>query len=394
MRIKILALFLAFSFNALGQSALKKAESLVEERQYLSAFETLEKADPKNQNADILYLKTEIVLKYFVRSINHQIFALHDLAENEDLLELRMQSEGSYSMQVFQADSLIKNLLKDEPDNFKLHYILGRYYQEVYMKYGESPNMPETVLLKHMEMHFGIAYKNGIKKPMAAYGIGFYHLMQEDFSSAIPYLIDCTKLDSNYIPAHYNLAYAYLQLNRRTEAIAAAQKAFVLYEDQTLKADAARMIAVSYAELDSLEQALVYYRHSDTLNPQNFYTLKTLMQLEIVLDSLHFPGTRLRFYNLAPDKPSIYQELMDVHVANGKEQELLFFYQEQLSAEPTDSLQFANLNLFSAVLQKVLKQEEDWPISLARARKSFKEIYPADHQVFVFMQSYFKEDRK
>ncbi len=392
MRIKILALLLAFSFNALGQSALKKAESLIEKRQYLSAFETLEKADPKNQNADILYLKTEIVLKYFARSINHQIFALHDLAENEDLLELRTQNEGTYSMQIFQADSLIKNLLKDEPDNFKLHYILGRYYQEVYMKYGESPNMPETVLLKHMEMHFGIAYKNGIKKPMAAYGIGFYHLMQDDFSSAIPYLKDCTKLDPNYVPAHYNLAYAYLQLNRRSESIQSAKKAFALYEDQTLKADAARMIALSYAELDSLEQALVYYRHSDTLNPQNFYTLKTLMQLEIVLDSLSYPSTRLRFYELAPDKPSIYQELMNVHAANGMEQELLSFYQEQLREGPKDSLQFANLNLFSAVLQKVLKQEEDWPISLARARKSFKEIYPADHQVFLFMQSYFKEE--
>lgn len=392
MRIKILALLLAFSFNALGQSALKKAESLIEKRQYLSAFETLEKADPKNQNADILYLKTEIVLKYFARSINHQIFALHDLAENEDLLELRTQNEGTYSMQIFQADSLIKNLLKDEPDNFKLHYILGRYYQEVYMKYGESPNMPETVLLKHMEMHFGIAYKNGIKKPMAAYGIGFYHLMQDDFSSAIPYLKDCTKLDPDYVPAHYNLAYAYLQLNRRSESIQSAKKAFALYEDQTLKADAARMIALSYAELDSLEQALVYYRHSDTLNPQNFYTLKTLMQLEIVLDSLSYPSTRLRFYELAPDKPSIYQELMNVHAANGMEQELLSFYQEQLREGPKDSLQFANLNLFSAVLQKVLKQEEDWPISLARARKSFKEIYPADHQVFVFMQSYFKEE--
>ena len=392
MRIKILALLLAFSFNALGQSALKKAESLIEKRQYLSAFETLEKADPKNQNADILYLKTEIVLKYFARSKNHQIFALHDLAENEDLLELRTQNEGTYSMQIFQADSLIKNLLKDEPDNFKLHYILGRYYQEVYMKYGESPNMPETVLLKHMEMHFGIAYKNGIKKPMAAYGIGFYHLMQDDFSSAIPYLKDCTKLDPDYVPAHYNLAYAYLQLNRRSESIQSAKKAFALYEDQTLKADAARMIALSYAELDSLEQALVYYRHSDTLNPQNFYTLKTLMQLEIVLDSLSSPSTRLRFYELAPDKPSIYQELMNVHAANGMEQELLSFYQEQLREGPKDSLQFANLNLFSAVLQKVLKQEEDWPISLARARKSFKEIYPADHQVFVFMQSYFKEE--
>ncbi len=392
MRIKILALLLAFSFNALGQSALKKAESLIEKRQYLSAFETLEKADPKNQNADILYLKTEIVLKYFARSKNHQIFALHDLAENEDLLELRTQNEGTYSMQIFQADSLIKNLLKDEPDNFKLHYILGRYYQEVYMKYGESPNMPETVLLKHMEMHFGIAYKNGIKKPMAAYGIGFYHLMQDDFSSAIPYLKDCTKLDPDYVPAHYNLAYAYLQLNRRSESIQSAKKAFALYEDQTLKADAARMIALSYAELDSLEQALVYYRHSDTLNPQNFYTLKTLMQLEIVLDSLSYPSTRLRFYELAPDKPSIYQELMNVHAANGMEQELLSFYQEQLREGPKDSLQFANLNLFSAVLQKVLKQEEDWPISLARARKSFKEIYPADHQVFVFMQSYFKEE--
>lgn len=392
MKIKTLTFFLAISLSVFGQSALKKAESLIAKQQYASAFETLEKADPKNQNADILYLKTEIALKYFVSSIKHQMFAFHDLEEDEDLISLRAQSKGMYDMHPFQADSLIKNLLKNEPGNFQLHYILGRYYQEIYMQYGESPSMPESVLLKHMEMHFGIAYKNGIEKPMAAYGIGFYHLMQDDYSSAIPYLIDCTELDSNYIPAHYNLAYAYLQLNRRSEAIAAALKAFKLYDDPGLKADAARMIAASYAELDSLEQALIYYRHSDTLSPQNFFTIKTLMQLEIALDSLHFPNTRLRFYNLAPDEASIYQELMKVHAANGKEKELLSFYQEQLSSEPADSLQVANLNLFSAVLQKLLKQEEYWPISLARAKNNFKEIYPADHQVFVFMQSYFKEE--
>lgn len=394
-----LILFTALLFGsqiALAQSALKKSEKLIADRQYLEAFQVLDKADPQNEQADIVVAKTYLLLDYFSRSMMHQFFALSNLKEGESLEEKRTGDSGTYSMLSFPADSILKNLLAKAPDNFKVHLCLGRYYHEVYLKYGGQAMMPESLLLKNMEIHYRIALNNGLEDAMAAYGIGYAKLVAEDFSAAIPYLQQSSLWDSTYGPAHYNLAYAHLQKKHRAEAISAAKKAYACYEILELKADAARMIAVTYLELDSLSEALMYYRISDSLMPENYYTLKTLLDLESELDSLQFPLTRLRFFELGPENPTIYQDLFSLHMAQERGDELKAFYQERLDQlNPEDTLVRANLHLYQAILIKQMKPETDveWKAALEAALADFQSLYPPDHQVFVFIESYFKRKK-
>ena len=84
-----------------SQSSIQKAEKMIAARQYKSAFSLLEKADPENQSPDIVILKTNILLDFFILSIHHELFALKDLEENETLLELRREADGDYEMIVF-----------------------------------------------------------------------------------------------------------------------------------------------------------------------------------------------------------------------------------------------------------------------------------------------------
>src|ERR1700759_437737 len=91
-------LLLAMPWLAYSQSAddaIKTAQKLITEKKYDSAFEVLEKADPNNKNADVVIEKEDIVLRYFVTSIMHKVFALKDLKPDEDIMDYRGKN-GSF----------------------------------------------------------------------------------------------------------------------------------------------------------------------------------------------------------------------------------------------------------------------------------------------------------
>jgi len=111
MKPTLLLLLFIIPFKSFSQSreeALKKSTQLITEKKYNTAYDLLEKADPKNDDADIVIAKENIALGFFVTSIMHQMFALKDLKPNEDIMEYRGK-EGSYSMHVFRADSILKD---------------------------------------------------------------------------------------------------------------------------------------------------------------------------------------------------------------------------------------------------------------------------------------------
>lgn len=390
MKIQLF-LFVICSFSLLAQSPLKEAQKLIKARQYAQALKVLDQADPENNQPEILYLKNKLYLNYYIKTDRHQKFVVQNLKASQSIEDLRKDTSGDYTWQSFKADSLIKRLLQKDPANFELHYSLGRYYQECYLKHGKESALPESMLLKFMEMHFRIAYQNGISEAMAAYGIGFARLMQEDYQAAIPYLKDCSTLNPKYAPGQYNLAYALLKTQKLKEVIAPAKQAFRNYETNALKADAASLIAGSYMELDSFSSAIKYYRFADSLRPQNYFTLKNLLILEMEHDSLAYPHSRKLFFQIGPDKPNIYQELLSIHNRYSKEAELLDFFQNERANYQSDTISLAYLHLFSAVIQKGLGQEEAWPPELEKAQKAFKSLYPPGHKVFVFIRSYFKK---
>ena len=74
------------------RATLKKAEGLVAQRQYASAFAMLEALDPANDRPAVLAMKADIVLHYFAQSMNHMVFSLVDLKKGESLDSVRRSS--------------------------------------------------------------------------------------------------------------------------------------------------------------------------------------------------------------------------------------------------------------------------------------------------------------
>src|SRR5690554_3096431 len=210
---KITTLFLTlFSLTVFGQTeteTIKKANDFIEDKKYETAFNLLDKFDPTNDKPDIVLLKEEILLNYFVTSIMHQMFALTDIKKNEDILDYRGK-EGSFSMQMFQVDSILTRLIKTYPNNCKLYKGLGDYYYDAHLRYGDNWLKNNKEQIELMQTNFQKAVDGNCADYLSNYVLGYTNLSQEKNKESIPYFLKSIEMNKNYASSHYNLAYAYL----------------------------------------------------------------------------------------------------------------------------------------------------------------------------------------
>lgn len=392
MKGTLLSICAVLSLNIFGQTALQKADKLIASGNYLSAFKVLEATDPAHESAPILIKRSNLLLDYYIASDKHLRFALKDLAEGENLDTLREEG-AACAMIDFRIDSLIYQRLEKEPDNFPLHLCLGRYFFEVYQKFAGEAFYPEQMLLTRMEMHCALAYKNGYKDAYSSYALGQKKLLDKEPLQAIPFFEDYLSFNPLNAEVHFNLALAYKLQGRRMKSIQSAIKAMEIYHDPQLKAETARMIAIGYAELKDTNRSLEFLRLADQIEPSNYYTLKYLLQTEILVDSLAFADTRQRFFRMAPKKNRVYQDLYQLHLNYNWEEALLQFYQSEMDYFAQDTLVRANLNLHSAILYKDLKEVEKCNAAVAKAVTDFKLIYSPNHDIFRFIGSYFRDEK-
>lgn len=146
----ILAIFTLPVFGQTEAETIKSANELIANKKYESAFKLLHRFDPGNGKPEIVLLKEDIALNYFVTSIMHQLFAFKDLEKSENIMDYR-GSEGSFESHVFVIDKVLDSLIKIYPDNCKLYKGLGDFYYEAHLKYGGRWLKDDNELFKLME---------------------------------------------------------------------------------------------------------------------------------------------------------------------------------------------------------------------------------------------------
>lgn len=384
-------LILTYGFVFSQENELSESKKLIDEKKYDSAFLILDKLDPTNQNPEVVIEKTTILLDYFVTSIMHQMFALKDLEENEELMDVR-GTEGTYSMYYFPPDSILNILIEQNPDNFELRKTLGYFYHEVNLKYGGNWLEPDSIIFNRIIENYDSAYKNGVYDYWSLYGIGYAYLSQNKINESIPYFIKSIELNDTYPSSYYNLAYAYLALNEREKAITNAKKALDLYEYADYKSDAANMLGIIYTELDDFQNALKYHREANLITPNNYYTLKPLLALEVKTESNEYKDRTIDFFMLAPENPTIYQDLEEIYWTNGKENDLLNFLENQKTKFTDNFKVLGNLNFYIARVYDGKEDIENAKLNFEKAKEVFEKVYEPNHQVFEIIDSYLKEN--
>jgi tetratricopeptide (TPR) repeat protein len=377
----VLMLFLQLTaFAQTETETIKKANDLITEKKYESAFKLLDNFDPRNSKPDVVLLKEDIVLNYFVTSMMHQMFALKDLEKNEDIMDYRGK-QGSFGMQMFQVDSILENLIKIYPNNCKLYKGLGEFYFEVHLKYGGRWLKDDNEVFKLMQTHFQKAIDGNCADFRSHYVLGYINITQEKYKESIPYFLKSIELNKDYASSHYNLAYAYLYIDDRQNALKYAKNSLDLYTDQEYKSDAARMLGQIYSELNDDKNALDSYKLADKIDPGNYYNIKSLLNLYVKTGDKEAQETSKTFFNLSPSNPTIYNDLEDIYYNNGKINELALFYKSQLLSFKDDNIVLGNLNFYLAktYLETDKKTAKEY---FLKAKDIFSKIYDKDHKVF------------
>ena len=389
-QIFISFLILIYTSSFAQTDAIKNANKLIEDKKYESAINVLNEADPNNDNPEIVIAKTDLFIGYFVSSMMHQFFALKDLDSNEEIMDVR-GSNGDFSMFGFAPDSILPRLIKKHPNNYELYKSLGNFYHEIHLKYPQSWLEPDSVVVEQFTANYKIAYEHGVFDYWSTYGLGYSYLMKQDYNSAISYLEKSTELKDDYPSSYYNLAYAYLYLDNREKAIENAKRAMDLYEEPQYKADAVKMIAVTYREMGQLDKSLEYYILADKIHPNDYYTIKPLLDLEVRLEKNSYKERTKEFFLLAPSNPTIYQDLMNIYWENKKQDELIEFLDSQHENFLQDNKVNGNLYFYIAMIQYDGEDYVNARANFLKAEELLKKVFEPNHRVFQVIESYNKE---
>lgn len=381
----LLFVFLTFSGTSFASTkeTLKKADELIEKKQYDTAFKLLNEADKKNKNKQITFKKIDIAMNYFASNINYSIFAFKDLDPHEDINELRGK-EGSYTMYPFDVEKTLLSIIKKSPKDKKAQGLLGHFYFEVSNNYTGNWKESDSDIVEKGKKHLELAKKLGYKGVYLDFELGYFSTVTNENEKAAKLFESSIKKYPEHAPSHYNLAFVYANLNKKEDAIKHALHALDLYESPRLKSDAARVIAVMYFDLEDKENTLKYYEMADEIDPKNYYNLQSIIPLYVSLDELSKAQKKaIEFFSLAPKNPRIAQELIQYFSYNDNTfDRLLVVFSDLKKQYKKDKEVLGNIYFHETIVYSRVGQKDKALKSLKKSKKNFKKVLKKDHYVF------------
>lgn len=366
---------------------INEANALIADQKYATAYEYLKDRDPNDMDPDVAISKSNLLLNYYIKTRQFQEFGLKDLAPNQDLHQLR-ENNATVRMFVYKPDSILNKLIRQYPTNYKLRNALGNFYYEVHLKYPEDWLLPDSVVVLNMKNNYEEANNNEVFDYWSLFGIGYAYLLEDEYEKAIPYLKKSTELNSSYSLSHYNLAFAYSNTDQPHECLASAQKAFELQVMPEYKAEAARLIAMTYEDLKEDKKALEYYRIANQTLPNDYNTLSLLLALEIKLNDVQYKKHANQLFYLDPDNPVIFQDLLKMYSENEKETEFIEMMEDLKPLFRQNIPVMANILFHQAIAQYETEEWVSAKINFERARSLFRNLYSSGHSVFKVIDSY------
>ncbi|MEQ9405680.1 MAG: hypothetical protein RIM99_18970 [Cyclobacteriaceae bacterium] len=376
--MKILLLSLLIVFN--NQNPFDDVDKLVEQRKYSDAFKLLNEIDSDNVDPEALRRKIDICIDNYIMSIGHQLFALKNLEEGEDVHSLRGK-DGISDMYSLDISSIAPELMEKFPDNYKLKFAVGRYYHSMHLNCGDC-SLSAADCIQKFESLFEECYKNGVFDYFSIYGIAYAKINKQQFKESIPYFLKSIELNEDYPSSHYNLSYAYLYTDDRENCIKYGKNAFDRYDYPTYKADAAKIVATAYQELQDFENAYKYYSTANEVNQGDYYILAPLLNLSLYLKKEGTVKLRNDFFLIDTDNPTIYNDLINAYYEYADINELLTYFESLKAGYQEDYATLGSLHFYTGKINLEEGNQEVGKKLLADAKVELLKVYPKDHQVF------------
>lgn len=377
-------IFLYGNTRAQNKELIDSVDQLIEQQQYHKAFRLLQKADPENNDQQLLFKKIDLLTTYYVTSVNHIMFAVKNLKQGETLMDYRGKA-GEYSMFYFDADSLLRRLIRKKGDSPALYREMADYWFEVYLKYGDKPKGRKTPL-DSVKKYSGLAINAGDQHFDTFYKRAYCYLDEGNFQTAIPLFKESIKRNDTFPSSHYNLSYASLSLSMYTNALVYANKAFELYDDPAQKADAARLAGIALLNMKRPDKALHFFDQSTKHDPNNQYTMQGKIQAYFMLEEFRkADSVTIALLNRFPKNPRIANLISGLYVDYEQDERFISIMEKLI--EKYDNNPEVKGNCYFALANVTLKSNPgDAKKYILKAKENYKKIYPQNHQIFETIQ--------
>jgi len=361
---------------------LADVDRLVTEKKYLSAFRLLDAQEKGDSNPDIALKKAELVLKYFVNSIEHKVFTLTDLKEDEEIIDVRGKP-GSSIIINFDMEKIFPPLIENYPEDQRLYVALADYYLDVYECYRGQWEKSDEDVLKDARSHYDKAIALGDLDSGACFRAGKTALYMNDLAGAARLLETSVQKSSSYAPARYNLAYAYVFQGKPSDAAPHAVAAYEIYDVIPLKADAAMLAGQAYMEWGNTEEALKYYLLCDKIAPDKYENLRRLMGLYVKLgrgEEANAVGERI--FEMDPANPTMARVFLDNYGYSSLEGELPGIFNGLAAKYAGNPAAVGNVLYHLSVFYNHIGESAMALKTIDKAERNFRKSLKEDHVVF------------
>ncbi|MDO7850614.1 hypothetical protein [Hymenobacter convexus] len=362
-------------------AALAQAAKLEAEKKYESAYQILDKADPKNQQPEVVLQKEKLLLRYYLIAINFQAFGLKDLAPGETVERLRGK-EGQYSTHLLDIPKTLTQLQKRFPQDYRLSQGLGDYYYRAVLCHCGEQDKTEAQLLDLVIAHYSQAHAHQLGDFMTYYAVGYAHLAQGRAQPSVAPFEKSIALNAQYPDSPYNLAYALMLLKEPARAIPYAQTSLRLYTDPEMKADAARLLGTLYQRTQRPAEAKKALLQSLDLQPQHYATLRNLLELAVSTHAPDAPTWAARLYQLNPADDQMFSDIMDIYQAQNQWAEAEAFFSSQLPTAPAKPSAQGLLHFYVAILNMQLRRPQLARPHFLAAQRELKKVAKPDNPMF------------
>jgi tetratricopeptide (TPR) repeat protein len=390
MRNKVFILLLFISSSLLGQRCIKQSNKLIAEKKYRSAWEVLDKADPKNQKPSIALAKTNLLLSYFINTVMHKVFTLKDIQSSQKVDDFRGKDENGNLIR-FDPEEILDTLLKHNPTEYTLYEGLGNYYYETFILFQENWVKKPEELVKLIETNYQIASDHGIKTAKNTYRIGFAQLFLQRFKEARSSFSESIRLNPSFPDAYYSLAYSCLHLNENDSALRYAKQAYQLFTDTFNRSDVHLLLGLIYSAKKDSVSSLQEYRDAAFMNPKNQSMSQLLLKAALRYNAPDLHAIASNYFDMDPKGPDTYNQLINGYFQANKSKEIMSFMEEKLNQYSKDAEVSGSICFYRAYVYVILEEKVKARADLLKAKELFSRVYAPDNEMFSAIQDALKE---
>jgi tetratricopeptide (TPR) repeat protein len=345
---------------------------------------------------DIVLKKVDLALNYNVKTIRNHLFAFVDLRDGENLEELkRTLKNENLALYEFKADSVLLQLTRRFPYNYKLIKALGDFYYDTYTDMGDRWFISAKELLKKFYRYYKTAYDHGVYDAMSLYAVAFYYSVFENYDEAEKWYDRSRELDPFNPLVAYGAGVNQLMSRHPADGIVPMKIAYDFFTDSLKKSDAARVLGIMYYKTGKEHKAYEMFRIADSLSPlyhpNQMFLLRSQLQLGKQEPALELAKV---IFDQAPVDPDVPDELLEMFRMEGEGKLLGKLFKTLLEEYKYNPEANGNIRFHYGKLLYLEGHHRKAVRMFKKAREYFSEALPPDHHVFKMLDDMIAEIRQ